>query len=80
MDTSAISNLLSTSLGAMTLEKLLSSALTLIVCLIAIRVVTSVVTRITAKISLDARIKKYILSGVKTILYLLTVLIVADSI
>ena len=80
MDTSAISNLLSTSLGAMTLEKLFSSVLTLIACLIAIRIVTGVVTRITAKISLDARIKKYILSGVKTMLYLFTVLIVADSI
>lgn len=79
MDTTAISDLLTTSLGTMTLEKLLTSLLTLLVCLVGIRIVGKLMTRIMDKLSWDPRVEKYIVSGVKTVLYILTVLIVADS-
>ena len=79
MDTTAITDLLATSLGTMTLEKLLTTLLTLVVCLIGIRIVGKLMTRIMDKLSWDHRVEKYIVSGVKAVLYILTALIVADS-
>ena len=79
LDTSALSELLSTSLGTMTLEKLLTSLLTLVVCLIAIRIVSKLLGRIMLKLSWDPRVEKYICAGIKTALYILTAIIVADS-
>ena len=80
VDTSAFSDLMTTSLGAMTLEKLLTSLLILAVCLIVVRIVTKVMSRIMAKVNWDYRVEKYICSGVKILLYILTAIIVADSI
>lgn len=79
-DTSAFSDLLTTSLGTLTLEKLLSSLLILVVCLIAIRIVGNIMSRIMDKLTWDPRVEKYICSGVKILLYILTALVVADSI
>ena len=78
-DTSAFSEMMTKSLGAMTLEKLLTGILTLIVCLIVIRIVTKIVNRITPKVKWDPRVEKYLTSGIKIVLYILTALIVADS-
>ena len=78
-DTSALTDAMSTSLGAMTLEKLLTTLLTLILCLIAIRIVNKVMLRITDKLNWDPRVEKYLRTGVKVLLYCLTVLILADS-
>ena len=79
LDTSAFSDLMTTSLGAMTLEKLLTGLLTIAACLIVIRIVTKIVDRITAKVNWDPRVEKYLASGVKVALYILAALIVADS-
>lgn len=78
-DTSAFSELMTKSLGAMTLEMLLKGLLTLAVCLIVIRLVTKIVKRITDKVNWDPRVEKYLASGVKVVLYILAALIVADS-
>lgn len=78
-DTSAFSEVMTKSLGAMTLEKLLGGLLTLAVCLIVIRIVTKIVERITAKVNWDPRVEKYLATGVKVVLYILAALIVADS-
>ena len=80
IDTSALSNLLTTSLGTLTLERLLSTLLTVVVCLAAIRIVSNIMNRIMQKLTWDPRVEKYICSGVKALLYILTALIVADSI
>ena len=78
-DTSALSEIMTTSLGAMTLDRLLTGMLTIVVCLIVIRLTTKIVNRITAKVNWDPRIEKYLASGIKIILYILAALIVADS-
>ena len=78
-DTSAFSDMMSASLGAMTLEKLLTSLLILVVCLIVIRIVNKIMLRITDKLKWDARVEKYLRSGVKALMYILAALIVADS-
>ena len=80
IDTSALSNVLTTSLGTMTLERLLSTLLTLVFCLIGIRIVSNIMNRIMQKLTWDPRVEKYVCAGVKAILYVLTALIVADSI
>lgn len=79
IDTSALSDVMATSLGAMTLEKLLTALLLLLICLVVIRIVNSLLRRITARLKWDARIEKYLHSGVKTLMYIVTALIVADS-
>lgn len=79
MDTTAITDLLTTSLGTMTLEKLLTTLLTLVICLVGIRIVGKLLNRIMDKLTWDPRVERYIVSGVKAVLYILTALIVADS-
>lgn len=80
MDTSVITNALSASLGSLTLGGLLSAVVILLVCLIVIRIVMALVKRVLDKTKLDERVEKYIAAAVKGVLYLLTVIIVADSI
>lgn len=70
---------MATSLGTMTLERLLTSLLILVVCLIVTRIINSIVRRILNKVTWDARVEKYLAAGVKILLYILTALIVADS-
>ena len=70
---------MSTSLGSLTLIDLLDSTMILIVCLIAIRIVMAPVKRFLGKTKLDERVRKYIAATIKTLLHVLTVLIVADS-
>ena len=78
-DTSSLSNLMSTSLGAMTLERLLTSVLTLVICLIVIRVVNGIVRRILLKVNWDLRVERYLATGIKVALYLVASILVADS-
>ena len=78
-DTSAFSDMMATSLGTMTLERLLTSLLILVVCLIVIRIVNKIMLRITDKLNWDLRVEKYLRNGVKALLYILTALIVADN-
>lgn len=75
----SLQELVQASWGKMTLEKLLYALLLLVVCLIVVRLVLALVRRLTARTSLDERIRKYVLSGTKTLLYVLTVLMVAAS-
>ena len=79
IDTSQIQEIMSTSLGSLTLIDLLDSTMILIVCLIAIRIVMAPVKRFLGKTKLDERVRKYIAATIKTLLHVLTVLIVADS-
>ena len=79
LNTSQIQEVLSTSLGSLTLNDLLDSLIILVVCLIAIRIVMTLVKRLLNKTKLDERMEKYIAAGIKALFYIFTVLIVADS-
>lgn len=79
VDTSALTNALNASLGALTLGDVLSSLVLLLVCLAAIRVVLALLGRVLARTRLEERVGRYIAAAVKGALYLLTALIVADS-
>lgn len=71
--------LLGTSFGGMTLGKILSALLTLIVCLIVIKAILKLANRLLSRSKLDARVQKYIHTGVKMILYVIAAIIVVGS-
>lgn len=79
LDFTALKDTLGVSLGALTLQSLLSALLCLVVCLAAIRVVMAVVKRVLHRTRLDEKVEGYIAKGVKCLLYVLMVVIVADS-
>lgn len=79
VDTSALTGALNASLGALTLGGLLSAVVILLVCLVASRVVLALVGRVLARTRLEERVRRYITAAVKGVLYLMMVLIVADS-
>ena len=67
------------ALKTFTAERLLSAAVLLAICIVAIQVVTRILSRVLKNPRFDQRMRKYILSAVKVLLYILALLIVADS-
>lgn len=76
MDINAI---LSTSLGQTSLGDVISAIITLVLCVVIIRVVMKLAARMLAKTKLDARIQKYTVAGIKAVLYIITFITVAAS-
>ena len=71
--------LLNTSIGSMSIGNICSAIITLVICLFVIKGIMKIVSRILSKSKLDARIQKYVTSGIKTVLYVISALIVVDS-
>ena len=63
----------------LTVSTLLSTLITLLICLIVVKAALRMVTRLLNKTKLDARIQKYLLTGLKLLLYILTIIIVIDG-
>lgn len=76
-----VSALLQTNIPGlnMTLGALLSAALTLLICLIVIRILMKLLSRMVHKSRLDERVQKYLLLGLKLVLYAIAVIIVMDA-
>lgn len=74
-----ITELLNTSLGSMTLSKVLTVLVTLIICLIVTKAVLKLTGRLLSHSKLDARVQKYVHSGIKLVLYIIAALVVVDS-
>ena len=74
-----ITELMNANLGDLSLGNIASAAITLILCLLVIRVIMKIVSRILGKTRMEARIQKYALTGIKAILYVVTALMVIDS-
>lgn len=60
------------------LKTVLEVLLTLVICLIAIRLVRILLEKVLHKTALDSRTQKYILTGLKIAMWIIAVLIVAD--
>ena len=74
------SSLLGTTLGGYSLSKILSALVTLLVCLIAVRLIMKITTRLVDRMQkVNDRLQKLILTAVKTLLYVLTVIITAEA-
>ena len=74
-----VSNAADLNLGALTLTSVLNALLALVVCLIAIKIVMTIFTKLLGKTSMDERVRRYALTAIRTVLWILTVLIVADA-
>ena len=79
MDTAVLEKILYTGWGKLTVENLLSALVTLLLCLGAVRLVTTLARRALNRTRLDGRIKDYVLRGLRFLLYTVTALIVAES-
>lgn len=78
VDTS-LGELLQAGWGKLTLGTALYTLVLFLACLVVIRLVMALVRRITAKANMDQRVRKYVLSGTKTLLWVVTILMVAGS-
>ena len=66
-------------LGNLSLGALVDAVITLLICLLAVRIISKMVSRILERPEFDPRRKRFTLAGVRTLLYVIVVLIVADS-
>lgn len=66
-------------LGTISLGKLLDAVLCLVLCLIAMRVVTVLLRRLLKRVKWEQRLQKYLLTGARSVLWLITVLMVIDA-
>ena len=76
---SVLGEWMSASLGRLSVGKLLSTLVLLLACLAAARLAMALVERLAARSSMDGRVRRYVIRGVRTLLYLLAALIVAGS-
>lgn len=68
------------ALGISSLNALLSAIVTLVVCIVAIKLITNLVDRLLSRSTkLDATLRHYLSSGVRTLLWILAVIIVANA-
>ena len=66
-------------LGSISLGTLLGALLTLVICLVAVRLITALLRRVLARTHIDARVQKYLVRTVQLVLWVVTVLITADQ-
>ena len=80
MGTEDIQNLLNASIGEVSVGAIIAGIVTLVICLFVIRIVVKMVKKILSKTAIDERVQGYVVSGIKLVLYVVTGLIVADSV
>ena len=66
-------------LGNISLGTLLGALLTLVICMVAVRLLTALLRRVLAQTHIDARVQKYLVRTVQLVLWVVTVLITADQ-
>ena len=72
-----ISQIISRSIGGYSIGSILSALLTFLICLIVVRLVLKLCSRLLSRANrLNERLQKVILTSLKTLLYLLTIIII----
>lgn len=79
VDTSSLEELMKTGLGKLTLGQILSAVAILAACLAVSRLLLRLLRRLTERGAMDQRVRAYLLKGARSLLYVLTALITADS-
>ena len=74
-----ITNTEGLSFGNLTWESVLGALLTLLLCLVAQKLVMTLVRKLLDRPNIDSRVRRYTLSCIRALLWILTVLIRADS-
>ena len=75
----SVSSILSTSLGSFTIGEGISALITLLICIYVTRAVTKILGRMLSRTHMDDKIQKYVLTGIKAILFVVTALIILGS-
>ena len=78
-DVSALEKWMKAGWGRLTVESVLSALLLLLGCLLVMRLLLGVAGKLLNRSSMDGRVRRYILRGMKALGYVLTALIVAGS-
>jgi small conductance mechanosensitive channel len=71
--------LLDTSIGSFTLSKLLSAVITFVICYVVIRILMSLLSKFFNKLPLDKTLRNLLRTSLKITLFLLAIIISADS-
>ena len=74
-----LTSALTGALGNLPLSTVLTAAVTLLVCLAVVHILGKLMRRLLSRTRLDERIQRYALAGAKLVLYIVTVVIVAES-
>lgn len=74
-----ISNVEDLNLGALTLEAALGGLITFLLCLVAIKLLMSLFRKLLNQPKIDERVRRYSLGGIRIVLWIVTILIVADQ-
>lgn len=74
-----LSELSAISLGPVTLGGIFSALVTLLLCLIVVRILVRMLSRLLQKSRLDERLQRYLLLALRTMLYLVSIIIVIDA-
>ena len=72
-------DLLNASIGSMSIGNIVSAVIALLICLIVVKTIIKIVARLLSKTKLEARVQKYVIAGIRTVLYVISALIVVDS-
>ena len=76
---SDLTSVLNQSIGKLALGDLLAAVVTLLLCLVVIRVALKLTRKLLSRSKLDVRVQKYLASGLKLVLYIITAIIVVSS-
>ena len=79
VDASALGEWLKAGWGKLTVGSALSALALLLVCLAAAKLLLGLAGKLLGRSAMDERVRRYVLKGVKALLYVLTALIVAGS-
>lgn len=74
-----VNGLLERFAGKLALENILAAVITLLICLLLTRLLLKLVRRLLGRTKLEERVRRYVLMGVKLLLYTLTVVFTAGS-
>lgn len=74
-----MTDILNQSIGGFSLGHILTAVITFIICILVVRVLLRVLERILGKTKQDGRVRGYILSGAKVVLYIIAVVIAAQG-
>ena len=74
-----LTSMVTDTLAKFSLSTVLSAVAILLICLVVVHLLSKLLRRLLAQTKLDERIQKYALAGIRLLLYIITVLIVAES-
>ena len=78
--TTTISSALGTAFGTLSASKILTAAAILVTCLIVIRLLMKLIRRLLSQSKLDERVQRYMLSGIRLVLYIVAGIITPEGV